>query len=185
MNRIRHWREQRGLSQAELAKRIGTSQPNFYRLEAGDQRLTVEMMRKLAKALNISPLDLLSAAVCAGLAQDVEKAGTEGMAESVVRALAVKKLAPYKVLTPALERAGFAPGSTTIVDESKAAIAAVKTGDAVIADVREIGATESYCVLRQFIAPGMLTTNRSGANAVFDVASDDMIVTLRGIATPT
>lgn len=184
MNRIRQWREYRGMTQAELAKKIGMSQPNFYRLETGDQRLTVEMMRKLAKALNVSPLDLLSAAVCAGLANDVERAGPEGMADSVVRALAAKKMVPYTVLTSALERAGFEPGSMTIVDGRKEAIAAMKTGDAVIAEVREIGASESFTVLRQFVAPGLLTTNRAAGNAVFDVASDDLQVSIVGIATP-
>ena len=46
-------REQAGLTQEELAKRIGTKQPALSRLERGGfNRATVETLRKIADALD-------------------------------------------------------------------------------------------------------------------------------------
>lgn len=45
-------RERVGMTQAELAKRIGTRQSNISRLEHGNYNFTVEMLQKIAKALH-------------------------------------------------------------------------------------------------------------------------------------
>jgi ribosome-binding protein aMBF1 (putative translation factor) len=46
-------REKSGLTQAELAKRIGTKQPALSRLERGGfSKATVETLKKIAKALD-------------------------------------------------------------------------------------------------------------------------------------
>lgn len=45
-------RERMGMSQAELAKRIGTKQSNISRLEQGNYNFTVEMLEKIARALD-------------------------------------------------------------------------------------------------------------------------------------
>lgn len=45
-------REQAGMTQSELAKRIGTRQSNISRLEQGDYNFTVEMLEKIARALH-------------------------------------------------------------------------------------------------------------------------------------
>ncbi|MBI2099367.1 helix-turn-helix transcriptional regulator [Candidatus Uhrbacteria bacterium] len=45
-------RKKEGISQAELAKKIGTKQSNVARIEAGEQNLTTEMLQKIASALN-------------------------------------------------------------------------------------------------------------------------------------
>ncbi len=47
-------RKKEGISQAELAKKIGTKQSNVARIEAGEQNLTTEMLQKIATALNRS-----------------------------------------------------------------------------------------------------------------------------------
>ena len=44
-------RKREGLSQAELAKKVGTKQTNIARLESGQQNFTIETLQKLAKAL--------------------------------------------------------------------------------------------------------------------------------------
>ena len=41
-----------GISQQELAKRIGTKKPNISRIESGQQNLSLDMMSKIANALN-------------------------------------------------------------------------------------------------------------------------------------
>lgn len=44
-------RKKQGISQAELAKKIGTKQTNIARLESGQQNFTIETLQKIAKAL--------------------------------------------------------------------------------------------------------------------------------------
>ena len=44
-------RQKAGLTQAELARRIGTRQSNISRLEQGDYNFTIGMLEKIAKAL--------------------------------------------------------------------------------------------------------------------------------------
>ena len=43
-----------GLSQAELAERVGTKQPAIARLESGSSEPSLAMLKRLAKALNVS-----------------------------------------------------------------------------------------------------------------------------------
>ena len=45
-------RKQKGMSQAEIAKKIGTTQGNIARIEAGNQNFTVQMLEKFAKVYN-------------------------------------------------------------------------------------------------------------------------------------
>jgi len=42
-------RKQKKMSQAELAKKIGTKQSNVARLEAGQQNFTIDTLHKIAK----------------------------------------------------------------------------------------------------------------------------------------
>jgi len=43
-------RKQKRMSQAELAKKIGTKQSNIARMESGQQNFTTEMLQKIASA---------------------------------------------------------------------------------------------------------------------------------------
>jgi len=45
-------RKNKKMSQAELAKKIGTRQSNIARMEAGRQNFTTETLQKIAEALN-------------------------------------------------------------------------------------------------------------------------------------
>lgn len=49
---IIHERQKRGLSQTELAKRVGTKQPVISRLESGAGNPTLDLLRRVAKALD-------------------------------------------------------------------------------------------------------------------------------------
>jgi ribosome-binding protein aMBF1 (putative translation factor) len=44
-------RKQKGLSQSELAKKIGTKQSDIARMEAGQQNFTTDTLQKIALAL--------------------------------------------------------------------------------------------------------------------------------------
>ncbi|MBW8637039.1 helix-turn-helix transcriptional regulator [Hoeflea sp. WL0058] len=59
MNAIRKLREQRNLTQTELARRAQTSQPQINRLETGERQLSKEWAEKLAPHLGISPAELM------------------------------------------------------------------------------------------------------------------------------
>ncbi len=50
--RLRAVREGAGITQAELALRLGTTQSAVARLEAGRQRLNLATIRRVAEALN-------------------------------------------------------------------------------------------------------------------------------------
>ena len=58
-NRIRELREALGLSLSELARRVGTSPQQLYRLEHGERRLAENWMRRIAAGLGVRPGDLL------------------------------------------------------------------------------------------------------------------------------
>jgi ribosome-binding protein aMBF1 (putative translation factor) len=47
--KILQLRKQKGISQLELAKKLGTTQSNIARLEAGQQNLTTSTLQKIAK----------------------------------------------------------------------------------------------------------------------------------------
>lgn len=58
MNPVRSFREKAKLTQAQLAERVGTSQPQIKRLETGERKLTKEWAERLAPALGV-PAELL------------------------------------------------------------------------------------------------------------------------------
>ncbi len=59
-NRLRVWREHRGLTIRALAEKAGLAQPYLSQIETGRREGTVETYRKLAGALSLSLDDLLS-----------------------------------------------------------------------------------------------------------------------------
>lgn len=47
------------MSQTQLAKKVGTSQSAISQMEGGERKPSFDMLRRLAKALNVSPAHLL------------------------------------------------------------------------------------------------------------------------------
>jgi transcriptional regulator with XRE-family HTH domain len=58
---LRHWRERRGYSVRELAKRAGVGFVTVSRIENDRMSPTVAMLEKLARALGIDVRDFFSA----------------------------------------------------------------------------------------------------------------------------
>lgn len=50
---VRRLREERGISQAELARRMGTGQPAIARLEAGGVTPTIDTLERVGRALGV------------------------------------------------------------------------------------------------------------------------------------
>lgn len=61
--RLGQFRNDAGLSQTQLANEVGTSQSAISQLESGERKPSFDMVRRLAKALNVSPAHLLGEAV--------------------------------------------------------------------------------------------------------------------------
>lgn len=51
--KIAEVREKKGLTQADVAEKIGTTIPNLQRIEYGTQNVTIETMTKIANALGV------------------------------------------------------------------------------------------------------------------------------------
>lgn len=181
MSRIAEWRERRGLSQAELAARIGMTQPNLQRYESGNQRLTVDLMRRLADALDVSSLELLPIALSADLRTDAIEADMP-TAGPIASAMASKGLKPFKMLTGAVERLGIQAGDMVVVDCS---LTEPAPNSVVVAAVTELlpdssEASQPHVIVRQYIVPGMLVTNRSTRNVVIDIGDSAIAVEIIG-----
>ncbi len=157
-------------------------------------------MTRISKALNCAPADLMLAVTLADI-EDDELAPFISDAGAAGAAMAAKGLAFYKIATDNLEQI-LAPGSIILVDMSEAAIAAIRTGDIVIAFLQELprpaprlrsvppieeppqGAPIVRTVVRQFIAPNLLITNRQGNNVVVGMVNDSFEVHIRGVMVP-
>jgi transcriptional regulator with XRE-family HTH domain len=55
---LAQWREQRGLTQQQLADRLGTTDVTVSRWETGKRQPTLNVQAAIAEALDIHPLDL-------------------------------------------------------------------------------------------------------------------------------
>ena len=72
------WRQAKGLTQAELAKRADLSRPNFSVIEQGGRDVTLDTVRRIAGVLEVSPGTLVDGIV-------PEKAGRPLSRESLDR----------------------------------------------------------------------------------------------------
>jgi transcriptional regulator with XRE-family HTH domain len=59
--KLRHYREAAGLTQSELAKKVGVRQATISDLETGkSRRLELDLLEKLAKALGVKAARLIA-----------------------------------------------------------------------------------------------------------------------------
>jgi transcriptional regulator with XRE-family HTH domain len=182
MNRIKEIRESRGLSQEALAKEVETSQPQIRRLENGERSLTEKWMRKIAEALDVHPADLLTVTASAGFTQDIKP--VEVPLGAINSQLKNFGLYPMEILTDAVERSGNPPSQAVLVDRRQEALDAVRSGDVVVAAVyHDELPQQPTLIVRQFLAPSLLTTNRNGSNISVDIDSGEFKLELWGVLT--
>ena len=167
INRIREFRAVRGLSMDKLAALVGTTGAQISRLENGDCRLTVEWMRRLAVALNISPADLI--ANTTALAEDVVPADIGAFGKAAADAGRGVKF--WQVTGASVARAGCAPGEIIAANHTPPVLAEIANGAIVIVEMA------GALVLRQWLRPDLLVTNRTGGNVV--ISTDDPTVKAR------
>lgn len=179
MNRIREIREARGISQAELAKRVRTSQPQIKRLEQGERRLTEDWMRRIAKALDVNPADLLAVAVMAEFNQDVEPYRGDKEISTPLQSLGI---APMRIISNVLERIGKKNGDVILVDGRDVSLKSLSAGDVVVAQIKPYDSKDKPInILRQFVPPALLTTNRDGSNLSIDIQTSGLEIIIIGL----
>ena len=59
--RLRHFRTRRGLTQGDLARRLGTTAATVSRLETADMTVSTDWLEKFARALDVAVGDLIAA----------------------------------------------------------------------------------------------------------------------------
>ena len=57
--KIRDIRKGRGISQRDLARALGMAQSTLSRIERGERRVSVDRLIAIARALGVSPADML------------------------------------------------------------------------------------------------------------------------------
>jgi transcriptional regulator with XRE-family HTH domain len=180
MNRIKEIRERQGLSQAKLGALVGTSQAEISRLENEERELTESWMRRIAVALGVHPADLIAAAE---LTDDVEPYFPSADAD-LAAPLRKHGLAYWRVKTDVVSLTGINRDAIVLVDASEESIAARKSGDILLIQATQVGEDKrTVRVLRQFIEPMSLMTNRPGRNAIFGLDETDFGVEIKGVVT--
>src|SRR5690349_9282124 len=59
-NNVAAYRKQRGLSQTDLADKVGTTLNMLGKLERGDRTLDIEWLEKIGRALDVEPYQLIA-----------------------------------------------------------------------------------------------------------------------------
>ena len=116
-------------------------------------------MRKIATALGVEPAELLESAALASIKNEIRPVGN-------VARVVTARLRTYKVLVGSMTDAGLKVGATFIADHGEGTVAAVKTGDLIVAEMwsRATPKATRCLAIRVFIAPDLLVTHRPGMN---------------------
>jgi transcriptional regulator with XRE-family HTH domain len=92
--KIRMLREKKGISQKEVALKLGVNQSAYSKMEACEERISIENCQKIAKAIGVSISDILD---FEGKFSFVEKADTRAINElKVQKELLLSEIAELK-----------------------------------------------------------------------------------------
>jgi transcriptional regulator with XRE-family HTH domain len=92
-NRIREWRQLRGLTLEELALRVGVTTGHMQKWEIADRNISYEWFKRIARALNVNVADLLTAEDNPDSLSDAERKVVAAMREDDAFAHNAKVLA--------------------------------------------------------------------------------------------
>jgi transcriptional regulator with XRE-family HTH domain len=159
-NRIKELRQEKGWSMRELAARASTTGSTINKLEKGYTTLDVNWMERLAKAFDVSAEEIMRKSKVASLTDDAEIYEPDDLDLSSF--ITGEGHLLYKMITNVLDQIGIVSGDILVVDTDPDEIAAVQSGDVVIARLRDQG--ESWTLVRQFIEPSLLISNSSSKN---------------------
>jgi transcriptional regulator with XRE-family HTH domain len=160
-NRINELRTRAGLTLHQLAARANSDASTISKLERGKTRLTTHWMERLARALNVSPLELVS-----DTGVDLRTEGPPGPDVSPAQAEPVSdpRNSRWIVLTPVLDELGILPGF--VLETAPASIEDLTTHDVCVVEIQSQPAEEPTFLLRLFVEPSLLCTNSRRDNAI-------------------
>jgi transcriptional regulator with XRE-family HTH domain len=183
-NRIRALRKAAGKTLQQVAADIGSTTTTVQRLEKGEVELVHPLLESLARALGVGWLDLLGVGPTQPIAALAESAApyVAGPGDP----LAVDRLgmyeSPFVARDNSLSRLGIDAGDVIVFDVSAKAVRQVATGDVVVAQVYGPGLANAVTVMREYVAPSLLITNRrAGRQDIIDL--DEVDAAIKGIAT--
>lgn len=168
------------MTQTQLAAALGKSEDTIWRLETGRTKLTIDVMHQIAQVLGVAPADLLPQAQISDLVADVELDLTAGNSDPLIRTLLAEGYSAYKVLTDAVIEAGYTPGMRIVARNRNGA----QAGDCVIAQAERAWDGKRTLILRQYLPPAILTTNRLRGNVVFNYREPTLAVQIVGVVLP-
>lgn len=168
-NRIAKWRNERGLTQEELAELVSAHYTTINRLENGKQGLTQKWITKLAEALEVHPADLLDEPLypppgTLDLAQEAELYQPDEE-HWISKAKLGEQRFFYQIKSNALDAIDIPEGAVIIADFDTDAVARIKEGGlesaAVLIQYHYDPNDFSKCLIlpRQFIPPRTLMRN--------------------------
>ncbi|MBM3965750.1 MAG: helix-turn-helix transcriptional regulator [Planctomycetes bacterium] len=96
--RVAQLRKAAGLSQLQLAEKLGVTQPLISRYEKGDRRMYDDLIVVLAKALGVTPNDILGVSPSKPIAPDVQSISRR-MVKYLKKVEALPRRAQDKVIT--------------------------------------------------------------------------------------
>lgn len=168
------------MTQGQLATALGKSEDTVWRLETGRTKLTIEVMYAIAQILGVTPADLLPHSLMSDIVADVEVASLESVVDPVLKTLLAQGYALYKVITDAVIEIGIKPGSQIVAKQTNRA----QTGDCVVCQVARPVDGRQTLLLRQYLSPSLITTNRMHGNIVFNMAEGSLDVSIVGVVLP-
>jgi transcriptional regulator with XRE-family HTH domain len=157
-----------------LAKLLDVSKMTISRIESGKQDLTVSWLQRLARVFGVSPSELFDFAGLTEVQSDVEPVDAEGDLKEVATAIAESNYHLYRVTGSSVSGAGVNRGDTITVDQSEDVMSRVRTGRIVLVEIKSQESESLKLVLRQFVSPNVLLTNRPGPKVA--VGLDDSSV---------
>ncbi len=96
--RVAQLRKAAGLSQLQLAEKLGVTQPLISRYEKGDRRMYDDLIVEMAKALKVTPNDLLGVSPSKPTTPDVQSISRR-MIKYLKKVEALPRRAQDKVIT--------------------------------------------------------------------------------------
>lgn len=158
-NRVRQARKQAGLSPEALAEAAGLSKTSLMRLERNETQ-SMRNIAAVSKALGVSEASLLVTEE-AGLSEDAAPYDPGPEVGITTRALGANQ-SFYRVKTNVLDRLNIRRDDVLVISFDAEALAALDTGDCVLAQATDPASGEAVTILRQFVAPTLLVPNTTG-----------------------
>jgi transcriptional regulator with XRE-family HTH domain len=183
INRIRELRQSAKLTLKQVADAVGSTTTTIQRMEKGEVDLVHPLLAPVATALGVGWLDCLGATLPVAESQLAESAApfTPPAGHMLQSAPVRSTEALFEARDDSLSALGILPGDVVLFDLSAKAVKDLATGDIVIAQAYGPTLTSAVTVMRQFVAPALLITNRRhGPQSVIDIDASDVAV--KGVA---